>query len=80
MARGSSNGMARLARFLPTMLRATVSGLVDAVTVSAIVTIHVGPSATILLIRGRVSLRRIVATPSFARSNSTSRTPLSLSA
>src|SRR6478752_3911368 len=61
MARALSNGIAMLARFLPTMLRAMASGRVSAVVVSAMLTIQAGPSASRLAMRGRASLIRTIA-------------------
>ena len=60
-----------LARFLPTMLRATTSGRLGIVTVSPILTIQDGPSASRLTSRGRASFMRTMASPSGPRSCST---------
>src|ERR1700742_221210 len=58
-----------LARDLPTSVRVMVSGWVGVVTMSPMVAIHDGPSFCRLTRRGRLSVKRTMAAPSGARSN-----------
>ena len=61
---GWSNGMTILARFLPTMLRATDSGCACVAAMSPMVTIQPGPSVSTLAKRGRDIARRRTASTS----------------